>query len=105
MFTFIIVLLAATAVITLPDYRAARLCRRNDLSSGQKHCRPQPKVGLPYEEARIPTDDGESLGAWFIRVREGRAGSGLTLLFHGNAGNISTAWIPSPSSTSSALMC
>ena len=48
-------------------------------------------VGLPYEEILIPTSDGERLAAWFIPgPGEGKAGSGLTLLFfHGNGGNIS----------------
>ena len=48
-------------------------------------------MGLPCEETRIPTSDGERLAAWFIPgPGKGKAGSGLTLLFfHGNGGNIS----------------
>lgn len=43
-------------------------------------------IGLHYEVLRIPTADGEELGAWFLPADEERA---VLLFFHGNAGNIS----------------
>lgn len=42
--------------------------------------------GLAYEEVRIPTEDRETLAAWWVPAREAR---GTVLFFHGNAGNIS----------------
>ena len=42
--------------------------------------------GLPYEDAQIATEDGETLHAWWVPAAKPR---GTTLLFHGNAGNIS----------------
>ena len=91
MFTFIIVLLAATAVITLLIIGLRGFVGAMIFHPGKSIAATPAEVGLPYEEARIPTDDGESLGAWFIPGPGGqRPGSGLTLLFfHGNAGNIS----------------
>ncbi|KAI4241897.1 MAG: hypothetical protein L6R40_004296 [Gallowayella cf. fulva] len=42
-----------------------------------------------YEELRIPTPDGETLSAFFIRPSNKRQARKLTvLMFHGNAGNI-----------------
>ena len=42
-----------------------------------------------YEELRLPTPDGESLGAFLIRPSNKRLGRNVTILmFHGNAGNI-----------------
>ncbi|KAE8144360.1 alpha/beta-hydrolase [Aspergillus avenaceus] len=42
-----------------------------------------------YEELQIPTPDGESLHALFIRpTRKGVASNVTVLMFHGNAGNI-----------------
>jgi fermentation-respiration switch protein FrsA (DUF1100 family) len=43
-------------------------------------------VGLPYEDVRIATSDGERLHGWYIPAAEAR---GVLLFFHGNAGNIS----------------
>jgi len=42
-----------------------------------------------YEDLRIPTPDGESLAAYFIRPsNRARAINTTVLMFHGNAGNI-----------------
>ncbi|KAL8871254.1 MAG: hypothetical protein Q9174_002875 [Haloplaca sp. 1 TL-2023] len=42
-----------------------------------------------YEDLRIPTPDGETLSAFFIRPSNKRIARKLTILmFHGNAGNI-----------------
>ncbi|XRM40403.1 bem46 protein, variant [Aspergillus tubingensis] len=42
-----------------------------------------------YEDLQIPTPDGESLNALFIRPSRKRIGPSITvLMFHGNAGNI-----------------
>ncbi|GKZ20197.1 hypothetical protein AbraIFM66951_008459 [Aspergillus brasiliensis] len=42
-----------------------------------------------YEDLQIPTPDGESLHALFIRPSRKRTGHNITvLMFHGNAGNI-----------------
>jgi fermentation-respiration switch protein FrsA (DUF1100 family) len=42
--------------------------------------------GLNYETAEITTEDGETLGAWWVPAGGPR---GTVLMFHGNAGNIS----------------
>jgi uncharacterized protein len=47
---------------------------------------PPQAYGLRYEDVRIRTEDGETLGAWWIQAPSAR---GTVLLFHGNAGNIS----------------
>lgn len=44
-------------------------------------------IGLAYEEARLSTEDGESLQAWWVPRPDARA---TVLFFHGNAGNITT---------------
>lgn len=41
-----------------------------------------------YEELFIPTPDGESLSAFFIRANKQHARNVTILMFHGNAGNI-----------------
>ena len=42
-----------------------------------------------YEDLRLPTPDGETLGAFFIRPsNNGPARNVTILMFHGNAGNI-----------------
>lgn len=42
-----------------------------------------------FEDLQIPTPDGESLNALFLRQRPGRFSRNVTvLMFHGNAGNI-----------------
>ncbi len=41
---------------------------------------------LPFETVRLPTDDGETLHAWWIPAEDAR---GAVLFCHGNAGNIS----------------
>ena len=43
-------------------------------------------IGLEYESVTLTTEDGVSLGAWFIPHTAGR---GTLLFLHGNAGNIS----------------
>ena len=43
-------------------------------------------VGLPFEEVRLDTEDGERLHAWWLPAEEERA---VVLFCHGNAGNIS----------------
>jgi fermentation-respiration switch protein FrsA (DUF1100 family) len=52
---------------------------------------PKPSnFGIPdYDDLRIPTPDGESLHAYFIRPSNKRTAKNITvLMFHGNAGNI-----------------
>jgi uncharacterized protein len=44
------------------------------------------RLGLPFEDLSIPTEDGETLHAWWIPAKDAR---GAVVLFHGNAGNIS----------------
>ncbi len=42
-----------------------------------------------WEDLRIPTPDGETLGAFFIRPsNKGMANNVTMIMFHGNAGNI-----------------
>ncbi|KAF2134285.1 alpha/beta-hydrolase [Dothidotthia symphoricarpi CBS 119687] len=41
-----------------------------------------------FEELFIPTPDGESLSAFYIRANKQRARNVTILMFHGNAGNI-----------------
>lgn len=41
-----------------------------------------------YEELFIPTPDGESLSAFYIRANKQHARNVTVLMFHGNAGNI-----------------
>lgn len=43
-------------------------------------------IGLPYEEVRLHTPDGQTLSAWYV---PSEAGSRTILFCHGNAGNIS----------------
>jgi len=43
-------------------------------------------VGLPFEEVRIPTEDGPVLHGWLV---PGAEGAPVVLFCHGNAGNIS----------------
>jgi len=42
--------------------------------------------GLDFESVNIPTEDGETLHAWWVPAQDAR---GTILFFHGNAGNIS----------------
>lgn len=42
-------------------------------------------AGLPFEDVRLRTEDGETLGAWFIPSDAARA---TLLMCHGNGGNI-----------------
>ncbi len=42
--------------------------------------------GLDFESVNIPTEDGETLHAWWVPAKDAR---GTILFFHGNAGNIS----------------
>jgi fermentation-respiration switch protein FrsA (DUF1100 family) len=44
------------------------------------------RFGLAFEDLAIRTEDGETLHAWWIPVKDAR---GAVILFHGNAGNIS----------------
>lgn len=41
-----------------------------------------------FEELFLPTPDGESLSAFFIRANKQHARNVTVLMFHGNAGNI-----------------
>lgn len=41
-----------------------------------------------FEELFIPTPDGESLSAFYIRANKQHARNATVLMFHGNAGNI-----------------
>lgn len=43
-------------------------------------------IGLDHQSLKITTEDGLTLDAWYVPVREPRA---TLLYFHGNAGNIS----------------
>jgi fermentation-respiration switch protein FrsA (DUF1100 family) len=51
---------------------------------------PRPaEFGIPeFEELFIPTPDGESLSAFFLRANKQTARNVTVLMFHGNAGNI-----------------
>lgn len=51
---------------------------------------PRPaQFGIPdFEELFIPTPDGESLSAFYIRANRAQARNVTLLMFHGNAGNI-----------------
>ncbi|MCW5576337.1 MAG: alpha/beta hydrolase [Burkholderiales bacterium] len=44
-------------------------------------------AGLPFEDLRIGTEDGETLAAWWVPAKTSPA-KGAMLLFHGNAGSI-----------------
>ncbi|CAN9265437.1 unnamed protein product [Alternaria alternata] len=50
--------------------------------------RPSQFAITDYEELFIPTPDGESLSAFFIRANKQHARNVTVLMFHGNAGNI-----------------
>lgn len=50
--------------------------------------RPSQFAIADYEELFIPTPDGESLSAFFIRANRQHARNVTVLMFHGNAGNI-----------------
>jgi fermentation-respiration switch protein FrsA (DUF1100 family) len=52
----------------------------------REHTATPAAYGLPYEDAAIKTEDGETLHAWWVPAEKAR---GAVLLFHGNAGNIS----------------
>jgi fermentation-respiration switch protein FrsA (DUF1100 family) len=41
-----------------------------------------------YEELMIPTPDGESLSAFYLRANKQHSRNVTVLMFHGNAGNI-----------------
>src|SRR5687767_8961001 len=56
--------------------------------TGRQHAATPAAFGLPYEDVSIPTEDGETLNAWWLPAVE-RETRGTVLLFHGNAGNIS----------------
>src|SRR5690606_17306573 len=43
-------------------------------------------AGLPFQDVRIETADGETLHAWWIEAPDARA---QVVFFHGNAGNLS----------------
>jgi uncharacterized protein len=47
-------------------------------------------LGLDYRSLSVPTDDGETLAAWWMPHAEARAD---VLYFHGNGGNLSL-WLP-----------
>ncbi|KAF2645663.1 BEM46 family protein-like protein [Massarina eburnea CBS 473.64] len=51
---------------------------------------PRPaEFGIPdFEELFIPTPDGESLSAFYLRANKHHARNVTVLMFHGNAGNI-----------------
>ncbi len=55
-------------------------------SMGRELAATPARLGLPFEDLAIPTEDGETLHAWWIPAKDGR---GAVVLFHGNAGNIS----------------
>ena len=44
------------------------------------------RIGLAYEDVRLSTTDGETLGAWYVPATNPR---GTILMCHGNGGNIS----------------
>lgn len=46
------------------------------------------RAGLPYEDVRIATEDGETLHGWWIDAAvDDRAGGPVLLFLHGNAGS------------------
>lgn len=58
-----------------------------------------------FEDLQIPTPDGESLHALFLRQRPGRFSRNLTvLMFHGNAGNIGHR-VPIAKAVQDTLQC
>lgn len=53
---------------------------RKDLSKG---------TGIPFEDLRIKTDDGESIHCWLLRQNmDGNSDAPTLVYFHGNAGNM-----------------
>lgn len=54
--------------------------------AGRQHAATPAAHGLAYEDLDLRTEDGETLHAWWLPVKNPR---GTALLFHGNAGNIS----------------
>ena len=42
-------------------------------------------LGMPYDDVRLETDDGETLHAWWVQAEDAES---TILFFHGNAGNI-----------------
>lgn len=58
-----------------------------------------------FEDLQIPTPDGESLHALFLRQRPGRFARNVTvLMFHGNAGNIGHR-VPIAKAVQDTLQC
>eukprot|EP00937_MAST-01D_sp_MAST-1D-sp2_P007440 g7440.t1 len=79
--------LQQTSILYVPTVGGTSRANRDN----PKQYRSPAEWGLPFEDARIRTADGVTLGAWFVRApKTSRYGaSAPTLLyFHGNAGNV-----------------
>ncbi|KAK2750166.1 hypothetical protein FQN57_004662 [Myotisia sp. PD_48] len=78
-------------ILTTPARRSELIYPRN-IPAGARTDVPKPSdFGISdYEDLRIPTPDGESLAAYFIRPSNKRRGKAhyTVIMFHGNAGNI-----------------
>lgn len=76
-------LAALTALVMTPSVQKQLLYFPNEPS---REIRATPAdAGLPFEDLRIETADGETLHAWYVPSSASRA---VIIQFHGNAGNI-----------------
>lgn len=81
----------AAALTTLLYFKQKALIYPSHMPPNSRTDVPKPsQFGIKdFEDLRIPTDDGVSLSAFYIRGPRGTANSQVTvLMFHGNAGNI-----------------
>ncbi|KAI9853226.1 MAG: hypothetical protein M1824_001505 [Vezdaea acicularis] len=81
----------AAVVSGLLYFKQNEIIYPRNLPAGARETVPRPsQFGITdFEDLTIPTPDGESLNAFFIRPPNRRLGRNITLImFHGNAGNI-----------------
>ncbi|KAJ5938163.1 Protein bem46 [Penicillium verhagenii] len=79
---------------------------RNIPADARTHVPSPRQFGITdFEELHIPTPDGESLHALFLKQAKGRFSRNLTvIMFHGNAGNIGHR-VPIAKAIQDALQC
>ena len=79
----------ASATCALTNNRSELIYPRSFPPDARTNVPRPSEFGLSdYEELFIPTPDGESLSAFFIRANKHHARNVTILMFHGNAGNI-----------------
>ena len=78
--------LITLVVVVWAGLMASLYFKQNDLlfMPGVEVVRTPQHIGLPFEDKRVQTEDGESLAAWWIPHPQPRCS---VIHFHGNAGN------------------